>query len=116
MAEDASLQGWEPVIGPDTPMTKVVELAFAYRGDVSLDMVDGNTIVGYLFNYQTGRTAANDNPSAEVIRTDTGKRLRLPYDQIGAIRFTGRDMAEGQSLEAWQRRRSANARAAEARE
>ena len=113
MPEEASLQGWEPVIGDDMLIAKVVELAFAYRGDVSLDMVDGTTIVGYLFNYQPGRPAATTMPIAEVIQTDTEDRLRLPYDQIGTIRFTGRDTAAGQSLEAWQRRRSANAKATE---
>jgi hypothetical protein len=72
--------------------------------------------VGYLFNYQSGHTAANTMPIAEVIQTETGERLRLPYDQIGTIRFTGRDTAAGQSLETWQRRRSANAKATEAHE
>jgi hypothetical protein len=116
MAEEVSLQGWEPSIGDELPLSKVVELAFAYRGDVSLDLVDGSTIEGYLFNYSSGRAAESDGLTAEVIRTDTGQRLRLRYDEIGAIRFTGRDMAAGQSLEAWQRRRSTNAEATEAHE
>jgi hypothetical protein len=116
MADEGSLQGWEPIIGEELPLSKVVELAFAYRGDVSLDLVDGRTIEGYLFNYSSGRAAETNRLAAEVIRTDTGRRLRLRYDEVRAIRFTGRDMATGQSLEAWQRRRSANAEAAEAHE
>jgi hypothetical protein len=113
MPEEASLQGWEPVLTDDLPLSKVVELAFEYRGDVSLDMVDGRTIVGYLFNHRSGR-AATTTPIAEVIQTDTGERLRLPYEQIETIRFTGRDTAAGQSFEAWQRRRNENAKAVEA--
>lgn len=109
MADEESLQGWEPVIGDEMPVAKVVEIAFGYRGDVSLDLVDGTTIVGYLFNYQSGRIAVGRAPIAEVIQTDTGERLRLPYDQIRAVRFSGRDMAAGQSYEAWQRRREAKA-------
>ena len=116
MREEESLQDWDAVIGDEIPLAKVVELAFTYRGDVSLDLVDGTTIVGYLFNYQSGHTAANTMSIAEVIQTETGERLRLPYDQIGTIRFTGRDTAAGQSLEAWQRRRSANAKATGAHE
>ena len=108
MPEELSLEGWEPIIGDDMPLAKVVELAFTYRGDVSLDMVDGTTIVGYLFNYQSGRSAATTMPIAEVIQLGTEDRLQLPYDQIGTIRFTGRDSAAGQSLEAWHRRRIAN--------
>ena len=114
MAEEASLQGWRPIVSEKLTLSKVVGLAFAYRGDVSFDLVDGSTIVGYLFNYSLARSADTDRSAVEVIRTDTGQRLRLRYDEIGAIRFTGRDMAAGQSLEAWQRRRSANTEAAEA--
>jgi hypothetical protein len=107
MPDEASLQGWEPVVSDDLPFTKVVELAFAYRGDVSLDLVDGTTLVGYLFNY--------NSETLDVIQTETGERHRLLYDQVRAIRFTGRDAAAGQSYEAWQRRRSANADTPEAR-
>jgi hypothetical protein len=114
MAGEISLQGWEPVLGEELVLSRVVELAFAYRGDVSLDLADGSTIVGYLFNYSFGHSAEADELAVEVIRTDTGRRLRLRCDEIGAIRFTGRDMAAGQSLEAWQRRRRVNAEASEA--
>lgn len=112
MADEESFQGWEPVIGdgPDeAAVAKIIEIAFGYRGDVTLEMVDGTTIVGYLFNHQSGRTAVGRAPIAEVIQTATGERLRLPYDQIRAVRFSGRDMAAGQSYEAWQRRREAKA-------
>jgi hypothetical protein len=114
MAEEASLQGWRPIVSEKLTLSKVVGLAFAYRGDVSFDLVDGSTIVGYLFNYSFGHSAEADELAVEVIRTDTGRRLRLRCDEIGAIRFTGRDMAAGQSLEAWQRRRRVNAEASEA--
>ena len=113
MPEKASLQGWEPTIGDGISLAQVVDFAFTYRGDVTLDMVDGTAIEGYLFNHQ-GNKATNAMPIAEVIQTETGERLQLPYHQIESIRFTGRDMAAGQSLEAWQRRRSANAGSAKA--
>ena len=112
MPGEASLQGWVPEIGPGTPIEHVVDLAFEYRGDVSVDLVDGTTILGYLFN----RKAAGALSFAEVIEAATGERLRLPYDRISNIRFTGRDTAAGQSWEAWQQRRSANSKAIEARE
>ena len=108
MADEGSLQGWEPELGGDVTLARVVDLAFEYRGDVSLDAVDGKTIVGYLFN----RNAAGATPFAEVMETDTGARLRLPYGQIRNIRFTGRDTAAGQSWEAWQRRRDASSKTA----
>ena len=115
MTEEASLQGWEPVVGNEVPLAKVIQQAFTYRGDVSFDLVDGRTVVGYLFNIRPG-TASGAMPIAEVIQTDTEERFSFLYDEVRAVRFTGRDMAAGQSLEAWQRRRSANAAAAEAHE
>jgi hypothetical protein len=102
-----SRHGWVPEIGSGTTIEQVVEAAFEYRGDVSVDRVDGTTVVGYLFN----RNATSPAPFAEVITSRTGERVRLPYDQIKNIRFTGRDTAAGESWDAWRRRRDANAKA-----
>ena len=117
MAREGSLQGWDPSDANEVLIAELVDYAFAYRGDISLEAVDGRTIVGYLFNRNaTGRRgAAGGTPFAEVIEAETGARLRLPYAQIRTIRFTGRDAAAGQSWEAWQRRRDANTEATRAR-
>lgn len=112
MPGEESLEGWVPEIGDETSLAQVVDLAFEYRGDVTVDLVDGTAILGYLFN----RNAAGATPFAEVIESKTEARLRLPYSQIKNIRFTGRDTAAGQSWEAWQKRRDANKKATEARE
>jgi len=117
MAREGSLQGWDPSDADGVLIAELVDYAFAYRGDISLEAVDGRTIVGYLFNRDsTGRRgAAGGTPFAEVIEAKTGARLRLPYAQIRTIRFTGRDAAAGQSGEAWQRRHDASTKATRAR-
>ena len=112
MGDEASLQGWDPTDADQVTLAELVDHAFAYRGDVSLEAVDGSTIVGYVFN----RNAAGATPFAEVIETETGARLRLPYAQIRNIRFTGRDTAAGKSWEAWQRRREADPEATRSEE
>jgi hypothetical protein len=112
MGEGVSLEGWSPTDEDGVTVADLVDHAFAYRGDISLEAVDGRTIVGYLFNRDTAVSA----PFAEVMETETGARLRIPYAQIKTIRFTGRDTAAGQSWEAWQRRREANSKATRARE
>ena len=48
MSEEASLEGWTP--GPDVSLTEVIERAFDYRGNITLERRDGSEIVGYLFN------------------------------------------------------------------
>lgn len=100
-SEDASLQGWSPKIGSEIALAKVVDLAFDYRGDVTIDKADGSEITGYLFN----RDAATQQPFVELFETATGARVTVPYSAIANIRFTGRDTASGQSYEAWKARR-----------
>jgi hypothetical protein len=112
MGDERSLEGWDPSDEDGVTLVELVDHAFVYRGDVSLETVDGRTIVGYLFN----RDTAVSTPFAEVMETETGARLRFPYAQIRTIRFTGRDTAAGQSWDAWQRRREANSKATRARE
>ena len=111
MSNESSFQGWVPNVGIEVTLEQVVDNAFDYRGDVSVDKVDGTTVVGYLFN----RNAATAIPFLEVIELDTGNSLHLRYAQIRNIRFTGRDTAAGTSKEAWQRRRDANANATKSR-
>ena len=107
MMDESTLEGWIPNVGDDATLEQVIDYAFEYRGDVSLDKVDETTVVGYLFN----RNAAVALPFVEVLEAETGKWLRLRYAEIRNIRFTGKDTAAGKSWEAWQRRRNANAKA-----
>ena len=111
MAQEGSLQGWDPSDVDGVLIGELVDYAFAYRGDISLEAVDGRTIVGYLFN----RGAAGGTPFAEVIEAATGARLRVPYAQIRTIRFTGRDAAASHSGEARQRRHNASTKATRTR-
>ena len=111
MNDESTLESWVPNIGGEQTLEQVIDTAFEYRGDISLDKVDETTIVGYLFN----RNAAAAIPFVEVLEAETGEWLRLPYAQIRNIRFTGRDTAAGQSREAWQRRHDVNAKAGRSR-
>ena len=57
--------------------------------------------------------SGSPRPRLEIIETATGESLSIPYDAVGRVRFTGKDMAAGKSHEAWKRRRDAQARAAD---
>jgi hypothetical protein len=102
MASERSLEGWAPVIGQGVTLDEVVDLAFDYRGDVTLDLVDGGSLVCYLFN----RDREAGTPYVQIVDAH-GVSRSVPYAAIDRIRFTGKDTAAGKSYEAWKERKAA---------
>jgi len=104
---------------PSTPaeLAEAIEQAFDYRGDVTLELASGETLEGYLFN----RTPSGPVPVVQVFPKDREGAREIPYADIRAIAFTGKDTASGKSWEAWvakkasQRRAEADKLEAEAR-
>jgi hypothetical protein len=101
--DDRSLEGWAPEPGPDLTLPQIIERAFDYRGNVTVVGCDGTVLEGYLFN----RDAEAAEPFVQVYDRDGGGPTTIPYGRIRTIRFSGRDMAAGQSYAAWVRRREA---------
>jgi hypothetical protein len=98
---DGSLEGWTPRVGQEASLEEVIELAFDYRGDVTVIRHDGGEIAGYLFN----RDAEAPEPFVQMFdRSGTGP-FTIPYAKIATIRFTGKDTAAGKSYDAWVRRK-----------
>lgn len=89
MAERRSLEGWAPRIGQDIGLGDVVEAAFDYRGDITVEKTDGTEVVGYLFN----RNGEADEPYVQVLDSKSPGSVTVRYAEIRAIRFTGRDPA-----------------------
>jgi hypothetical protein len=100
--ERGPLEGWEPVVGVEVSLEEAVERAFDYRGDVTVVRHDGSEVVGYLFN----RNAEVDRRFVQLFDRAGEGPLTIPYAEIRAIRFTGRDTAAGKSYEAWLRRKT----------
>ena len=92
-----SLEG--RVFRPASPseIVEAVDLAFDYRGDVTLELTSGESIVGYLFN----RQANGPDPSIELFPADNPAPRRISYKSIATIAFTGEDTANGKSWETW---------------
>jgi hypothetical protein len=99
--DERSLQGWAPVPGADADLDQIVDLAFDYRGDVTLVRADGTTLEGYVFN----RNARAMPPFLELFDPDGGRHT-LRYTDILTILFTGKDTAAGKSYDAWLRRKA----------
>lgn len=100
-----SLEGWEPEVGPDLPLERVIDLAFDYRGNTTVVKTDGTEIVGYVFN----RNAEAPEPYVQLFDLRGEGPIRIPYAEIRTIRFTGRDMAAPDSHAAGLRRRAEGA-------
>ncbi|HWV44927.1 MAG TPA: hypothetical protein VN039_02695 [Nitrospira sp.] len=90
-----------------TETAEAVELAFDYRGDVTLLLRSGESIAGYLFN----RQAAGGNSYLELFPVGHQNPQRIPYQSIESIAFTGEDTANGKSWEAWVSKKDSERRA-----
>jgi hypothetical protein len=102
--ERENLQGWIPQLATEAEVRVVIEKAFDYRGDVTItrrdkENKDGSQITGYLFDRRIGSTLANS--VVRLMLVNSRERLAIPYSEIAAIAFTGRDTAAGKSYEAW---------------
>jgi len=78
-------------------LADAVEQAFDYRGDVTLELTSGVKIEGYVFNqYPSG-----PRPFLQLFAKQESGTIEIPYADITAIAFTGKDTASGKSWEAW---------------
>src|ERR1700691_2412724 len=110
--ERENLQGWIPQLATEADIRAVIEKAFDYRGDVTItrknggrerekdrDAKDAGEITGYLFDRRIGPTL--ENSAVRLMLANSNERPQIPYSEIAAIAFTGRDTAAGKSYEAW---------------
>jgi hypothetical protein len=97
--ERQQIEGWIPELASEEDIREALEKAFDYRGDVTITRKDGSQIEGYIFDRRTGKTLA-DSVVRIIPKNGTGK-TSIPYSDIAALAFSGRDMAAGKSWEAW---------------
>jgi len=88
-------------------LAEAVELAFDYRGDVTLELDSGESVAGYLFNRQAGCA----HPYIEMFPANTLAPRQIPYHSIVTIAFTGEDTANGKSWETWVSKKESERRA-----
>lgn len=102
ISEHATLQGWVPELAAENEIREALEKAFDYRGDVTITKKDGTVVEGYIFDRKSAPTL-----NASVVRVlpkDSNQRQSIPYSDIAALVFSGRDTAAGKSWEAWVRK------------
>jgi hypothetical protein len=97
-----SVEGWVPEVASEEELRVALEKAFDYRGDVTITKKDGAKIEGYVFDRVTADTLAAS--FVRVIPKDSSQRVKIPYADIAALAFSGRDPAAGKGWEAWVRK------------
>ncbi len=85
----------------------LVDKAFDYRGDVTIELQDGSQLVGYVSNRSANGSARVSEAHLEFMIADRVDKLVVRYANIRDIRFTGVDAAAGKSWEEWQARKAA---------
>jgi hypothetical protein len=100
--EHHRLEGWVPALATEADLRAALEEAFDYRGDVTITRKDGSRVEGYVFDRRSGATLAES--MLRVIPQNSSDKIAIPYSEIAALAFTGRDTAAGKSWEAWVRK------------
>ena len=96
------MEGWIPELATEAELRDALEKAFDYRGDVTITRKDGSRVEGYLFDRRNGPTL--DASVVRLIPQNSAQKISIPYSDIAALAFTGRDTAAGRSWEAWVRK------------
>ncbi|HKD05465.1 MAG TPA: hypothetical protein VKB79_06135 [Bryobacteraceae bacterium] len=97
--EHQNLQGKVWDTATDAELRDGLEKAFDYRGDVTIQLKNGEAIEGYIFDRRTGSTLADS--FVRLFPKNDPNKVTIPYSEIAGLSFTGRDTAAGKSWEAW---------------
>ncbi len=93
----SSLQGRQFAPHSFAELAEAIELAFDYRGDVTVTLRSGQHVTGYLFN----RTVQGQASTFEVFpEGDSGVQV-IRYADVVSVAFSGEDTASGNSWESW---------------
>jgi hypothetical protein len=96
------MEGWIPELATEAELRGALEKAFDYRGDVTITRKDGSRVEGYVFDRRNGPTL--DASVVRLIPQNSSQKISIPYSDIAALAFSGRDTAAGKSWEAWVRK------------
>jgi hypothetical protein len=98
-AARAQVEGWTPDVAAPDELRAALDVAFNYRGDVTITRKDGTKVEGYVFDRRSGPSL--EQSFVRVMPKDQEGKLSIAYSDIAALAFTGRDTAAGKSWEAW---------------
>jgi hypothetical protein len=77
---------------PETDLEKQIDAAFHFRGDVTLRLTDGTSLVAYLYNREFSHRLLKEPPYVDVLKKG-GARERIAIDRISGVTLSGTDHA-----------------------
>ena len=92
----ASLQGAVFTFQSEAERFDAIDKAFDYRGDVTLTLTN-ETVECFIFNREPKAVP----PRIQVFIKGSEDERVIPYADLLAIAFTGKDTADGKSWDAW---------------
>jgi hopanoid biosynthesis associated radical SAM protein HpnH len=99
LAKSETLQGQ---VAAGDALAGGVEQAFDYRGDVTIKLKSGGQIEGYVFDRQGSSNTGM--VKLRVMLKNEGHKIVVAQSEIEELTFSGRDMADGRSFEAWMKK------------
>lgn len=93
----SSLQGRQFAPHSFNELAEAIELAFDYRGDVTVTLRSGHQVTGYLFN----RTVRGQDSTFEIFPEGDSGVQSVRYGDVVSVAFSGEDTASGNSWENW---------------
>jgi hypothetical protein len=101
--EREALEGWIPALASEVEIRTALEKAFDYRGDVTLTKKNGEKIEGFIYDRRPGKTL--EDSAVRVILNNQARgvlvKVNVPYSEIAAIAFSGKDTAAGKQFDLW---------------
>ncbi len=82
-------------------LSRLIEEAFHYRGDVALHLQSGECVEGYLFN----RDVDVDSPCLHMYIKGQSAPRPILYADVVAVQLSGEDTASGKDWEAWAKKK-----------
>lgn len=92
-----SIEGTVMECGDATARRNALQIAFDYRGDVTLDLQDGSPVVGFVYLFDE----SGDQVHLFVPQGKESVPRTLPASRVTRVRFTGEDTAFGKSWDDW---------------
>ena len=106
-SESQNLEGRVFRPSNDAERNQAVDVAFDYRGDVTLELASGEKVEGYIFN----RNASASPPVIQLFPKGRPGMRVVPYADIMTIAFTGEDTASGKTWEFWVKKKESERKA-----
>lgn len=96
-ATPGSLEGAVFECRNEQDLISAINQAFDYRGDITLELTNGEKVEGYLFN----RDFKGRPPRVELYVKGSNDSKIVPCADIHSVAFTGSDPASGKSWRDW---------------